>query len=117
MLLRETVDNDLAVLSIEGNYLCQPVNVELRDRIQKFIANGIKCVVIDLGEVTCINSDGLGILIGATTTLRKAGVELKLANTSDIVDNLLILTQLTKVFQTHETVSSAISSFKGKRSS
>jgi anti-anti-sigma regulatory factor len=47
--------------------------------------------------------------------LRKAGVELKLANATDIVDNLLILTQLTKVFQTHETVGSALTSFKTKR--
>jgi anti-sigma B factor antagonist len=117
MLLRETIDNDVAVLTIEGNFLCQPPNVQLRDRIQKFVAAGVKCVVIDLGEVTCINSDGLGILIGATSTLRRANVELKLANASDLVDNLLILTQLTKVFQTHETVGSAVSSFKSKKTS
>ena len=112
MNIRESVDNKVAVLTLEGNFLCQPGNIRLKDRIQVLLTQGIKCLVIDLGEVTCINSDGLGVLIASLSTLKKAGVELRLANASDLVDNLLILTQLTKVFSTFDTVGQAIATYK-----
>ena len=114
MRIRETIEDHVAVLTLEGNFLCLPSSGSLRDRIQALLTDGIKCVVIDLGEVTCVNSEGLGVLIASLATLKRSGVELRLANASDIVDNLLLLTQLTKVFSTHDTVGQAVAAYKPK---
>jgi anti-sigma B factor antagonist len=108
MQIRETIQNTTAILTLEGSYLCQPDNGTLKGRVHQLLEKGIKCIIIDLGEVTCINSDGLGVLISVLSTLRKAGVELRLANATDLVDNLLVLTQLVKIFNKFETVDQAL---------
>ncbi len=108
MQIRETIKNTTAILTLEGNFLCQPDNGALKGRVHQLIDTGMKCIVIDLGEVTCINSDGLGVLISVLSTLRKSGIELRLANATDLVDNLLVLTQLVKIFNKFETVDQAL---------
>ena len=107
-MIRETIQNKTAILTLEGNFLCQPESGMLKKRIQQLVGEGIQCVIIDLGEVTCINSDGLGVLISALTTLRKDGVELRLANANDLVDNLLALTQLVRIFNKYDSVAQAL---------
>ncbi len=114
MAIRQTIRNDVVILTLEGNFLCQPENTELKDKITSLLGTGAKRFIIDLGEVTCINSDGLGTLISALATLRRAGVELRLANTTDLVDNLLLLTQLVKIFDTYGSIEEALSGPKGK---
>ena len=108
MQIKETIQNATAIITLEGNFLCQPDNGMLKGRIHHLLNQGMKCIIIDLGEVSCINSDGLGVLISVLSTLRKAGVELRLANATDLVDNLLVLTQLVKIFNKYETVDQAL---------
>ncbi len=115
MPIRESISDTVAIFALEGSFLCEGEHDEFKSRMQKLIDGGIQCVIIDLGKVTCINSDGLGMLIGALSTLKQAKVELRLANTTDLVDNLLIITQLIKLFDTHQTVDQAISSHKSKK--
>jgi anti-sigma B factor antagonist len=117
MQIRETIQNTTAILTLEGNFLCQPENTVLKTKILHLINDGIRCVIIDLGEVTCINSDGLGVLISALSTLRKAGVELRLANATDLVDNLLVLTQLVKIFNKFDSVDKALPGGSASKSS
>src|SRR5262245_25709813 len=108
MQIRETIKDSTAILTLEGSSLCLPDNGVLKGRVHQHIDNGITCIIIDLGEVTCINSDGLGVLISVLSTLRKSGIELRLANATDLVDNLLVLTQLVKIFNKYETVDQAL---------
>ena len=114
MEIRQTIMGDAVILTLEGNFLCQPENTKLKDTVHSLLGTGLKRFIIDLGEVTCINSDGLGVLIAALSTLRRSGVELKLANTTDLVDNLLILTQLVKIFDTYGTIDEALRGNKSK---
>lgn len=108
MQIRETIRNTTAILTLEGNFLCQPDNGMLKGKVHQIIEKGVTCIIIDLGEVTCINSDGLGVLISVLSTLRKSGIELRLANATDLVDNLLVLTQLVKIFNKYESVDQAL---------
>src|SRR5258707_14856839 len=110
MPIRETIQSTTAIITLEGNFLCQPDNGMLKGRVHELMDTGMKCIIIDLGEVTCINSDGLGVLISILSTLRKAGVELRLANATDLVDNLLVLTQLVKIFNKFDSVDQALKS-------
>ena len=114
MPIRQTTRGDVVILTLEGNFLCQPENTELKDKITSLLGKEVQHFIIDMGEVTCINSDGLGVLISSLATLRRAGVELRLANTTDLVDNLLLLTQLVKIFDTYGTVEQALTGKKDK---
>ena len=108
MQIRETIKNTTAILTLEGSFLCQPDNGALKGKVHKLVESGMTCIIIDLGEVTCINSDGLGVLISVLSTLRKSGIELRLANATDLVDNLLVLTQLVKIFNKFDSVDQAL---------
>ena len=84
----------------------------LHDKLHEIIEAGKKKVVIDLSKVDWMNSTGLGILISSYSTLRKSDGELKLANVTEKIQSLLTITKLVTVFDAHDSVEEAISSFK-----
>jgi len=59
-----------------------------------------KTIVLDLSNVTYMDSSGLGALVGIWVSARKDGCELKLVSISQRVKELLHLTSLDKVFAT-----------------
>ena len=116
MEIREKIKKDVAVVSLQGNFLCEVDQFKLRQRLKNFLDVGVKQVVIDLEGLNCIDSLGLGTLISALTTLRRAGGDVKLACVGGIVDKLLKITRLTSIFGTFETVEDALDSYKGTSS-
>jgi len=87
-----------------------PETTALHDHIRSLMGDNISKVVIDLGGVKWINSSGLGVLMAAMTTLKNAGGQMKLANVTEKVESLLMITQLMRIFETYETVDRAVSS-------
>lgn len=112
MKIKEKIENHVAVLTLSGKMMGGPETTALHDHIRGLINDGLKKVVIDLGEVKWMNSSGMGVLMACTTTLKNADGQLVLARVSDKVNSLLMITQLIKVFDTFETVDRAISTFK-----
>jgi anti-sigma B factor antagonist len=102
----------VTVIELNGNVMGGPDASALNDYLHKLIAEEKKNVVIDLKEVSFINSSGLGMLIGGLTTMRRSGGELKLAHASKKVENLLEMTKLLNVFNLHKSVNDAVASFK-----
>jgi anti-sigma B factor antagonist len=86
-----------------------PETTALHDHIRGLLNDGIKKVVIDLGGVKWINSSGLGVLMAAMTTLKNAEGQMKLANVTEKVESLLMITQLMRIFQTYDTIDRAVS--------
>jgi anti-sigma B factor antagonist len=58
-----------------------------------------------------MNSSGLGMLIGGLTTMKKAEGHLKLANVTEKIESLLIITKLIKIFESYDSVDEAVKSF------
>lgn len=83
----------------------------LNDKLHELIEAGKTKVVVDLGSVDWMNSSGLGILIGGLTTMRNSGGDLKLANITDRIQSLLMITKLLTVFETFETIEEATGTF------
>jgi len=102
----------VTVVELEGNVLGGPDASALNDFLHKLIIEKKNHVVVDLKDVSFINSSGLGMLIGGLTTMRHSGGELKLARASKKIENLLEMTKLLKVFDVHKNVNNAIASFK-----
>ena len=58
--------------------------------------------------VKWINSSGLGVLMAGMTTLKNANGQMKLANVTEKVESLLMITQLMRIFDTYDTVDRAV---------
>jgi len=112
MKIKEKIDNHVAILTLAGKMMGGPETQAVHDHIKSLITDGIKNVVIDLGDVKWMNSSGMGVLMASMTTLKNAEGKLALARVTEKVQSLLIITQLIKVFTTFETVERAVSSFE-----
>jgi anti-sigma B factor antagonist len=112
MQIKEKVENNVAVLTFKGDLLGEPDTSNVRNKIHSLVTDNVKKIVIDLGGVNYMNSSGIGTLIACLTTVRNGGGELRLANVGGKVQNLFVITQLVKVFDTYETVERALANFK-----
>ncbi|HHJ52113.1 MAG TPA: anti-sigma factor antagonist [Caldithrix abyssi] len=112
MKIKEHIRDHVAVLTLSGKMMGGPETTAVHDHIRGLINDGIKKVVIDLGDVKWINSSGMGVLMACMTTLRNADGKLVLARVSEKVNSLLMITQLIKVFETYETVDRAVAALE-----
>ena len=111
MKIKEQMEGNVAILSISGNMMGGPENVVLHEKVKSLMADGIKRVIIDLKKVKWMNSSGLGVLMSCWGSLGREGGNLKLANASDKIDSLLMITQLVQFFESYESVDRALASY------
>jgi anti-sigma B factor antagonist len=83
----------------------------LRDSLREMVGKGQKKILLNLGEVSYIDSSGIGELVSAFTTVTNGGGQLKLLNLTKRVKDLLQITKLYTVFDVHDSEVSAIRSF------
>jgi anti-sigma B factor antagonist len=111
MKLKTSVQDNVLILTIKGKVMGGPEASVFQDTIKAEIARGHRRFVFDLGGVDWMNSSGLGILIGGLTTIKNAGGELKLANVTEKIQSLFMITKLVTIFDSHETVEDALKSY------
>ena len=102
----------ITVVDLSGRITLGEGSVILRDTIRDLIGRGDKKILLNLGDVSYIDSSGIGELVSAYTTVRNNGGELKLLNLTKKVHDLLQITKLYTVFDVHNDESSAITSFQ-----
>ncbi len=112
MAIKEKMQGEVAVISLSGKLMGGPETTAVHDKVKELVAGKVKKIVIDLGKVKWMNSSGLGALMGSLTTAKNAGGELKLANITDKVQSLFMITKLITIFEAHDGVDKAIASFK-----
>ena len=100
-----------SILSLEGDFLGDDDHHKLRERVRGLVKQGRKHLVIDLAHVEHINSCGLGSLVCALTTVRRAGGDLQLAGVGVHVGDMLRITHLNKIFQIYPSVSATLSEY------
>ncbi|APR87582.1 Anti-sigma B factor antagonist RsbV [Minicystis rosea] len=84
---------------------------QLCERIRVEVGDGQFKLLLNMGQVTNIDSAGLGAMIRGYTSVKREGASLKLANLSRRVQDILALTKLITIFETYDTEGEAISSF------
>ena len=102
------------ILDLEGGVRLGEENAYLHNTIRSLVSAGEKRVLLNLAEVTKIDSSGMGELIAAWTTLQKAGGEVRLLHLTQSVEQLMLMTKLLTVFDTYENETDALASFKTK---
>ncbi|MCB9057188.1 MAG: STAS domain-containing protein [Calditrichae bacterium] len=98
----------VVVISLSGKIMGGPEAGQINEQINNLIDSGKIKIVIDLQNVEWMNSSGLGILIGAITTLKNNGGRMILANVSERIENLLKITKLISVFDIESDVEAAV---------
>lgn len=108
-LTRHIAHPHIGVALLEKHVTGGPQAVEFGALVRDFLAQEGKHLVVDITGVEAMNSSGLGMLVGAVTTLRKAQGKIVLACVPPIVQNLLTITRLHTVFESYATVEEAVS--------
>ncbi len=99
----------ITVIDATGRITLGDGDALLRDTIG-LLANTHRKLLLNLAEVSYIDSSGLGVLVGAYTTVRKQGGDLQLLNLTKRVRNLLQITKLYTVFTVSDDETAAIKS-------
>jgi len=101
----------VTIVDLSGRITLGEGSVVLRDTVKDLSSKGDKKILLNLGDVTYIDSSGIGELVSAYTSVRNAGGELKLLNLTKKVHDLLQITKLYTVFDISDDEASAIASF------
>jgi len=111
MQIQEQIEGDVVVLSLRGNLMGDPETGEFREKIKTLVQDGFLKIVLDVSKIKWLNSSGLGALISALATINNNGGDMRIANVTEKIKSLFMITQLIKVFKTFETAERAVASF------
>jgi anti-sigma B factor antagonist len=102
---------DVTVVDVSGKITLGEGSSALRDVLRDLTAQGDRKVLLNLSEVTYIDSSGIGELVSGFTSVSNAGGTLKLLGLTKRVKDLLQITKLYTVFDVHEEEAHAVRSF------
>ena len=104
--------DSVTVVDVSGRITLGEACKELREVIRGELGKGHKNLLLNLGDVTYIDSSGIGELVSAFTAVSNQGGQLKLLHLTKKVHDLLQITKLYTVFDVRDDEAEAISSFK-----
>jgi anti-sigma B factor antagonist len=102
---------DVTVVDLSGQIKLGEGSTVLRDTVKDLLAKGHKKILLNVGEITYIDSSGIGELISAFTSTRNQGGELKLLRLTKKMHDLLQITKLYTVFDIRDDEAQAIAAF------
>ena len=105
-------EEGVVLIELEGDVLGLPDARSLSDLVRTLIQENKNSVILDISRVELMNSSGLGILISALTSVRKAGGDLVMVNITDRIKNLLSITKLSSIIHVYDSVDEAKIYFK-----
>ena len=102
---------DVSVIDAVGRITLGEGASSFRDTIREMVAGGDKKVLLNLGDVTYVDSSGIGELVSGFTTVTNQGGQLKLLNLTKRIQDLLQITKLYTVFEVFDDEAEAVRSF------
>jgi anti-anti-sigma factor len=114
--LSERQVGTITVLDVSGTVTQSDAEV-LRTRLAAMLDCGRRQIVLDLAELTHFDSAALGGLVASQIRANKSGTTLKIANSGKRLRDMLVVTRLTNVFDSYDSLNAAVASFDGHRSS
>ena len=102
---------DVTVIDAAGRITLGEGASAFRTAVRDLVAKGQKKVLLNLSEISYIDSSGIGELVSGFTTVQNAGGQLKLVCLSKRVKDLLQITKLYTVFEAFEDETEAVRSF------
>jgi len=103
----------VAIVDLSGKITLGEGSGSLRSAIKELVSAGERSILVNLSDVTYLDSAGLGELVGTYATVTNLGGDIKLLRPQGKVKDLLAVTKLYTVFVTFEDEAAALASFGG----
>ncbi|HYV73845.1 MAG TPA: anti-sigma factor antagonist [Candidatus Binatia bacterium] len=103
---------DITIVDLSGQIKLGDGTQVLRDIVKDLLSKGEKKILLNLADVSYIDSSGIGALVGAFTSVRNQGGEMKLLLLTKKVKDVLAITKLLTVFDVKDDEAAAIAAFK-----
>ena len=111
MDLKTTEENGVTILTLKGDLVIGEPESTFKKTVTRLLAEGKTRLLVDLKGVGFLDSSGLGALVRALTNSQKEGGQTKLVHVGPQIRKLLEMTKLDSVFELHEDLQAAVSSF------
>jgi anti-sigma B factor antagonist len=111
MTIDTRTSNGVTILDIHGKITIGEGSAEIRNRVRDLLQAGRKKILLNLGDVSYVDSSGIGELVSSFTTVTNQGGQLKLLSLTKKLRELLAITKLLTVFDTYDDEDKAIASF------
>ncbi len=111
MTIKERKNGGVTILDIDGKILLGEGDVQLKRKIDELLEKNETNLLVNLAQVPYMDSGGLGEIVRSYTTVKRAGGNLKLLNTTSRISDLLTITKLITVFDIFEDEAAAVASF------
>jgi anti-sigma B factor antagonist len=102
----------VAVVAMDGRIVLGEESNALREKVKSLVAEGKKKIVLNMDNVTFIDSAGLGTLVASHHSAKSQGAALKLCHLGSKFQEVLQITKLLTVFDVYNTEAEAVASFK-----
>jgi len=112
MKVNQRQRDGVTILDLKGKITLGTGDIALRNAVQDALNGGARQILLNLREVSTIDSSGVGELVSAYTTAVNRGGRLKLAGLPSKVTDILQITQLITVFEVYDDEDAAVASFR-----
>jgi anti-sigma B factor antagonist len=102
--------NGVTIVACSGRIVFGEEATTLRDNLKRILGS-TRQIVLNLSDVSYIDSGGLGTLVGVYSSARAAGADIKLAGLGQRLRDVLQITKLVTVFEVYDTEQEAIATF------
>ena len=102
----------VVVIKLTGQLMGGTDALKINDELFDLLEKGKNKIIVDLEEVSWINSSGLGILIGMITRVRKEKGEMVLINIAEKIKEILRVTKLESIFKVYDSLEDAMETYK-----
>jgi len=102
----------VTVLDLKGGVVLAPDGRALHERVKQLVGENKTRILVNVAEVTHIDSTGLGELVSAFSQVKKSGGQLKLVNATDKLKQIIKLTNLDAILVNYPSEPDALASFR-----
>jgi len=102
---------DVTILRLIGRLELEEGDLTLRDHVDTLVGEGRVKLVLDMKDVTRLDSAGIGMLVSKFITARKRGGTIKLLHLTTRSDHLMEITKLSTIFEIFDDEDEAVRSF------
>jgi anti-sigma B factor antagonist len=114
LYINERRSGDVTVLDLKGRVRIGGGTIALHKAIRVLVDEGKTQILLNLANVSYIDSSGLGELISSHVTLNNKGGEIKLVHLTERLRELMTITKLLTVFDVYDDEPEALASFVGE---
>lgn len=107
----QQTDLGVAILNMEGRLILGPPSESLKSKIDELVKQQVKCVVLDLGRLTFVDSTGIGVIVKCAGAIGDAGGNLTISGATGMVQKTLDMCRVNSIIPMFATREEAAKKF------